>query len=488
MSALGYHEIMKQPAHSPTTASFIAYHARLGNQAAIEVAGGVVSYAQLGKDIDLAARYLAYHQLGYQDLLVVGLSDAYLHLVFVLAGELLGLLSCSIQMSEDVLPVDVMAGARMVLGEASALPVACAYHSLPLQWREVAKAAGPAPSVALQETDSMRLVRSSGTTGTPKKIVIRRDRQARWLAYLAFSAGYGPQMRLYVAAPFPVNAFYMRAVLCLRLGGRLLMGGLSMLSRATHTWMLPSTLDHVMDELPAGFVKPERLEISTAGAALAAATRLRVSGALATSIVNSYGSNEVGPVCTMTEDAKGVVVPGTEVQIVDEHDRVVPLGTPGQLRARNAIMADGYLDNEEATAERFKEGWFYPGDEAVMVAPGELRLVGRIDDMLNFAGFKHRPEEVEATLKSLAGVQDAAALTDLNHEGQVTLYLALVLEPGVSTDTVAPAVRSALKLPVKQMVVRQFSALPRTSTGKLRRKALLPYFLNPKPTGETPQA
>lgn len=468
-------------AHSPTTASFIAYHARLGNMAAIEVEGGVLSYAQLAQDIDLAAVYLAQHQLHYQDLLVVSLADAYLHLVFVLAGELLGLLSCSIQVSEDVLPLDVLSGARMVISEASAPPFACAYHQLLPQWRDHARRGAPVPSVALQDTDPMRLVRSSGTTGTPKKIVIRRDRQARWLAYLAFAAGYGPQMRFYVAAPFPVNAFYMRLVLCLRMGGCLLMGGLSMLSRATHTWMLPSTLDHVMDELPAGFVKPERLEISTAGAALAAATRLRVCGALATQIVSSYGSNEVGPVCVMTEDGRGVVVPGTEVQVVDEQDRIVPMGAAGQLRARNAIMADGYLDNPEATAERFKQGWFYPGDEAVLLAPGQLQLIGRTDDMLNFAGFKRRPEEVESTLKTLPGVQDAAALTHFNHDGVVTLYLGLVLQPDASAETVALAVRSALKLPVKQMVVRQFSNLPRTSTGKLRRKALLPFFLDPQP-------
>lgn len=478
---------MTDTAHSPTTASFVAYHARLGNMAAIEVEGGVLSYAQLGMDIDLAARYLAHHQLRYQDLLVVGLADAYLHLVFVLAGESLGLLSCSIQVSEDVLPIDVLAGARLVISEASAPPFACAYHQLLPHWRDHANQSAPVPSVALQDTDPMRLVRSSGTTGTPKKIVIRRDRQARWLAYLAVSAGYGPQMRFYVAAPFPVNAFYMRAVLCLRVGGCLLMGGLSMLSRATHTWMLPSTLDHVMDQLPSGFVKPERLEISTAGAALAAATRSRVCGALATSIVSSYGSNEVGPVCVMTEDGRGVVVPGTEVQVVDEQDRDLPLGTPGQLRVRNTVMADAYLDHAEATAQRFKQGWFYPGDEAVMLAPGELQLLGRSDDMLNFAGFKRRPEEVEATLNTLPGVRDAAALTHPNHDGVVTLYLALVLQSGASTETVAPALRSALQLPVKQMVVRQFSALPRTSTGKLRRKSLLPFFINPPQTTGTGQ-
>ena len=467
---------MPHAPYSPTTASFIAYHARMGVPCAVELEGGTVSYAQLGNDIDLAARYLALQGLVYKDLLVIGLGDAYAHLVFVLAAESLGLWTCSIQMSEEQLPLDVMASAPLVLLQHSAPGLVCAQHLLPAHWRDLAKVCAPAPAVAMLDSDAVRLVRSSGTTGTPKKIVIRRDRQARWLAYLAFSAGYGPQTRFYVAAAFPVNTFYMRAVLCLRLGGRLLMGGLSLLSRATHTWMLPTTLEQVMGELPSGFTKPAQLEISTAGAALASATRQRVCAALASSIVNVYGSNEVGPICVMTEDGRGMLVPGTEVQVVDDHDTEVPMGTPGQLRARNAIMADGYLDDHLATAERFKQDWFYPGDEAVMVAPGELRLIGRTDDMLNFAGFKRRPEQVEDLVKTVPGVTDAAALTRPNRDGRVALYLGLVLQAGTTVEKVVPGLRDVLMLPVTEMVVRRFSVLPRTSTGKLRRNALLPFF------------
>ena len=472
---------MPDQVHSPTTAGFIAYHARLGATVAVQFESGEVSYSQLDADIALACRYLRHENLRHGDLIVIGLGNAYAHLVFVLAADVLGVMSCSVQMSEEVLPFDVMASAKLVLTEQGAPPGAGTHHSLPPDWRALAKDYAQAPVAGLSDSDPVRLVRSSGTTGTPKKIIIRRGRQHRWLAYLAFSAGYGPQTRFYVAASFPVNAFYMRAVLCLRMGGCLLMGGLSMLSRATHTWMLPTTLELVMEELPAGFVKPERLEISTAGAALPSATRLRVCGSLASSIVNSYGSNEVGPVCIMAEDGRGVVVPGTEVQIVDDQDRELPVGQPGQLRARNAIMAEGYHDHPVATAERFKQGWFYPGDEALMLAPGELRLIGRIDDMLNFAGFKRRPEEVEELLKTVPGVRDVAALTQHNHVGVVTLYLGLVLESGAVLDDVIPALRALLKLPVKELVMRQFGALPRTSTGKLRRKALLPFFAeNPK--------
>lgn len=101
--------------------------------------------------------------------------------------------------------------------------------------------------------------------------------------------------------------------------------------------------------------------------------------------------------------------------------------------------------------------------------------------MLNFSGFKSRPEELEQTLVAVAGVRDAAALTHAADDGVVRLCIGLVLDEGVSLASVAPAVREALKVPVKAMVVRQFNTLPRTSTGKLRRKALLPFFVDPAP-------
>ncbi len=467
---------MMQTPHSPTTARFISYHAQMDVKVAIEFDKGTITYAQLEKDIYRASQYLAQLSLIKSNSLVVGLDDPYEHLIFVLATELMGAFSTSIQMTEDPFPLALMSSVNLVISTLEFSSPGVNHHRLSPNWRDQTKVSVGVPNYELGDTDPVRMIRSSGTTGTPKKIMILRARQAQWLSYLANSAGYSSQTRFYVAAPFSVNTFYMRAVLCLRLGGSLVMGDLLMLRHATHTWMLPATIEQVMKTLPSDFVKPPKLEISTAGAPLMSAMRDRVLSRLATSIVNTYGTNEVGPICVMTADGRGIVVPCTEVQVVNDVDQEVPRGELGQLRVRNQIMADDYVDNPSASRERFKQGWFYPGDEVVMSSVNEIRLLGRADDMLNLAGYKQRPEELEDVVKGVKGVADAAFLTHNANDGSVQLCLALVLESPSAKDDVIREIKKVLRVPVNNIVITLLSTLPRTNTGKIRRNELLPFF------------
>jgi acyl-coenzyme A synthetase/AMP-(fatty) acid ligase len=209
------------------------------------------------------------------------------------------------------------------------------------------------------------------------------------------------------------------------------------------------------------------------------AMRDRVLSRLATSIINTYGTNEVGPICVMTQEGRGIVVPCTEVQIVNDVDQEVPMGESGQLRVRNQIMADAYVDNPSASLDRFKQGWFYPGDEAVMTSFNEIRLLGRADDMLNLAGYKQRPEEFEDVVKGVAGVADAAFLTRNASDGSVQLCLALVLDHPGQKDEVFREIKNVLKVPVSNILLMLVRTLPRTNTGKIRRKELLTLFQVP---------
>jgi len=446
---------------------------------AIEFDKGTISYAQLEQDIYRARQYLTQLSLEKGDGLVVGLDDPYAHLLFILAAELLGAFSTSMQMNEEPFPLALMSSAKLVISNHEFSSSGVNYHRLPPNWRDQMKATLGADHPELGDADPVRMIRSSGTTGALKNIMVLRARQAHWLSYLAHSAGYSSQTRFYVAASFAVNTFYMRAVLCLRLGGSLVMGDLSMIQNATHTWMLPATIEQVMKTLPSDFLKPSRLEISTAGAPLMPAMRDRVLSRLATSIINTYGTNEVGPICVMTQEGRGIVVPCTEVQIVNDVDQEVPMGESGQLRVRNQIMADAYVDNPSASLDRFKQGWFYPGDEAVMTSLNEIRLLGRADDMLNLAGFKQRPEEFEDVVKGVAGVADAAFLTHNASDGSVQLCLALVLDNPGNKDEVFREIKKVLKVPVSNILLTVVSTLPRTNTGKIRRKELLTLFQAP---------
>jgi acyl-coenzyme A synthetase/AMP-(fatty) acid ligase len=72
---------------------------------------------------------------------------------------------------------------------------------------------------------------------------------------------------------------------------------------------------------------------------------------------------------------------------------------------------DRYEGNEKATAERFRGGWFYPGDIGALDADGRLTYRGRADDVINFGGAKIVPTDLEAVLAAHPGIADVAVVS-----------------------------------------------------------------------------
>src|SRR5581483_4107553 len=115
--------------------------------------------------------------------------------------------------------------------------------------------------------------------------------------------------------------------------------------RITHVTLLPAWLRQVLRDLPSGFDKPAELFVASFGAALPAPLRQEALARLATEIVEFYGSNEAGFVSSIGSQAKpgyGAVWPGARVEIVDEHDQVLPAGESGRIRVRTDAMVDSY--------------------------------------------------------------------------------------------------------------------------------------------------
>jgi crotonobetaine/carnitine-CoA ligase len=81
--------------------------------------------------------------------------------------------------------------------------------------------------------------------------------------------------------------------------------------------------------------------------------------------------------------------PDYELRLVDEHDREVPQGVPGELLARHRVpwaITPGYLHDAEATATAWRNGWFHGGDVFVQEADGNFALVGRVKDSIRRRG------------------------------------------------------------------------------------------------------
>ena len=79
----------------------------------------------------------------------------------------------------------------------------------------------------------------------------------------------------------------------------------------------------------------------------------------------------------------GRAVPWVEIKVIDESNRVVPIGEKGEICTRGYSVMQGYWNDPERTAETIDAGgWLHSGDLAVMDQDGYVQIVGRIKDMI----------------------------------------------------------------------------------------------------------
>ena len=245
---------------------------------------------------------------------------------------------------------------------------------------------------------------TSGTTGEAKRIVqVARVHENR-LYKSQIRANFNKQSRFLVRATFDLPSIYMSATACIRTGGTCVYNSSVNIAQAislhdvTHVTLVPSDLTDMLDSLPNNYVKPKNLTIFTIGGPVSDHLRERVNRDLEATLIQNYSASEVFPICTINPDGVGIVFPGVQVEVVD--DNHLPLiGQPGLIRVKSGGCIDGYEDNPGATATRFRDGWFYPGDIGVMLGPRSLKLLGRADDLINVVGHKINPEHIEEQLR-----------------------------------------------------------------------------------------
>lgn len=198
-------------------------------------------------------------------------------------------------------------------------------------------------------------------------------------------------------------------------------------------------------------------------------------------LVEGYGLTETSPLthANPIHRAKpgsiGIPLPDTDARIVHlESGRDVAPGEEGELLIRGPQVMRGYWNRPDDTARAFVDGWLRTGDVATMDAEGYFAIVDRAKDMINTAGFKVWPREVEEALY----VHDAVKLAVVvgvpdGYRGEVVKAF-VVLKDGARTteaDLIAHCrgLLSTYKLP---RAVELRDHLPTSGAGKLLRRAL----------------
>lgn len=196
-------------------------------------------------------------------------------------------------------------------------------------------------------------------------------------------------------------------------------------------------------------------------------------------INQQYGTTETGTLAVNLLDgeqtnplAVGRALGGREIQLIGDGRPAAP-GECGEVTIRSGGTMAGYLGDETATAERLRDGWYWTGDLGYIDSGGDLVLQGRRSWMINVAGLKVDPAEVEDVIAAFDGVVECAVVP-LLHEGSGSVVKAVVV---VRQETSAEAIQrfcrnrlAAHKVPRQVVFV---DALPRGATGKVLRKELV---------------
>lgn len=240
----------------------------------------------------------------------------------------------------------------------------------------------------------------------------------------------------------------------------------------------PLMLRELMRRLPPGFeIKPGWRLLVTGGVlppAYAREARQRITP----DIHVIYGSTEagratVGPARDVEAHpgAVGYAVPGATVEVVGPDGTPMPDGEVGEIRIHGERNAGRYLDDPDASAKIFRDGWFYPGDLGRRLPSGLFIIEGRTDERLNIAGFKLMPAVLENALLEHPQVLESAAFAVPGPEGIDQCWVAVVVEGEVSRESLLERIGQAglPKVPVRFAWAEE---IPRTEAGKVDRKAL----------------
>ena len=471
------------------TADYVAFHAAERPDAVAVVDGGrEITYRQFSRDIDAFTRAARGFRLPRGSLVAVEWQHPYPHFLLLIALERLGIVAASYLGDEGSTLSPLLADADLVLsGPSGERGPAKRHHAVTDAWLREVFASADAEVLAPARSgpaDPLRILRTSGTTGSPKRVLLTRRMFEAWVDRWVWSLGITRASRHLITSPFVGTGRYTLATAVVRSGGTVVFetfvdsGSVAEALTAhaiSHVALMPIALKRILESLPEDFVKPANLKLCTFGAPTTASLREKALARLASEVVVYYGSNEIPFIAeTRSSGSEGAysVFPWVQAEIVDDGGEPLPLGALGRIRLQADMMASGYLDDLEATAAIFRDGWFYPGDTGVLHGPRLLQIVGRSNEVLNIGGQKISPSTLEALVLDHAKVGDVGVCSVRNSEGIEQVYVAISGAQENDQELAQHIARAFAGRRLGNVYIVKLSGIPRNANGKIEREVL----------------
>ncbi|SHM75693.1 non-ribosomal peptide synthetase [Streptomyces yunnanensis] len=513
-------------------APFAAQVRRAPRAPAVITSTGELSYAELYRRACAVAAWLRDHGVGREELVGLVMTRGPEQIVGIMGTLLAG---------AAYLPVDADLPARRqqelldggevrcVLTNAGWSDPADRRPVLALD-RDTAPGDGPAPAPlpGANPDDLAYVLPTSGTSGTPKGVMVSHRSVANVVADCSRRFGVGPHDRLFAISAFSFDLSVYDAFGALSVGAALVMPDHDRAADPTH-WLamcergrvtvwnsVPQIVALLHDQARADGLAPladlrlvmmsgDRIPSELPASLRASLPDLDVvalGGPTETTIWNVV--HPIGP-----DDDGSQPIPygrpndNNTAYVLDEDGLDLPDWVPGDIFAAGTGLARGYWKDERATGEKFHHDrrrgvrLYRTGDRGRYLPSGEIDILGRADFQIKLNGYRIEPGEIETRLVALPGVRQAVVVRRPGSRGD---QLVAHLVPGEGDHPVPDGERRRLEDELRAALHEQLPAymvpsvvvwherLPLTANGKVDRSQLatdeaLPA--EPAPSGDT---
>ena len=230
----------------------------------------------------------------------------------------------------------------------------------------------------------------------------------------------------------------------------------------------------------AGIARHLRLCVS-GGAAMPLEVMRQFEAVFGARILEGYGLSETSPVASFNQlhrptkpGTVGQPIFGVEVRCVDDEDRFLGVGQPGEVVIRGPNVMKGYYNRPEATEDVMRHGWFHTGDIGVLDADGYLSIVDRKKDMIIRGGFNVYPREIEEVMLTHPAVALAAVIGIPDERLGEEVKAFVVRRPGaeVTETALVEWCRDQMAAYKYPRSIEFRDALPISPTGKILKREL----------------
>jgi acyl-CoA synthetase (AMP-forming)/AMP-acid ligase II len=350
----------------------------------------------------------------------------------------------------------------------------------------------PPPRIDGRDVEALaQIIYTSGTTGEPKGVMLSHGNLHANTRSILQYLGIGAADSVLVILPFYYSYGNSLLQTHVAVGGRLVIPSdvvfwnrvldLMQRERVTGFSGVPASYAMLLNQSDMARREfPDLRYLTCAGGALARPLVERLRAIVPdVQLFLMYGQTEASARLTsllphevdLKVGSAGRAIPGVEITIRDDEGKALPAGEVGELVAQGGNIMRGFWRDPEATARVLRPEGLYTKDMGWMDEEGYVWIVGRKDDVIKSGSYRISPEELEHAILAIPGVREVAVVGE-PHPYMGEIPVAFVVGDALDADGVLREAQARIPRFKCVRKVYPVMALPRTVTGKVRRRVL----------------